>query len=73
VSEFKRKRGASMHPDAIKAKRETAKNKKIKVSIIFNIGTHRMLKSVSAVEGKKISDVVEELVYGYLKDKGKVV
>lgn len=45
---------------------------RVKVSIIFNESTHRGLKAAAAMDGRTISDVMEELAYGYLKERGKI-
>lgn len=67
------KRGPLSTAEGNKANAALMKGKKLKVSIIFNIATHRVLKSFAGMEGKKISDIVEEVVYAYLKERGKVV
>ena len=68
---FERKRKTE-HPDFIKAKKEVMKIKKVKVSIIFNQTTHRMIKALTATEGGKISSLMEKLAHDYLKEKGKL-
>lgn len=48
------------------------KPKRYRANIILNQNTHRILKSVASIEGKKISEVIEKLIENYLKEKGKL-
>lgn len=48
------------------------KDKRYRANIILNRQTHRILKSVASIEGKKISEVIEKLIEDYLKEKGKL-
>jgi len=48
------------------------KEKRYRANIILNKQTHRILKSVAAMEDKKISQVIESLIEKYLKERGKL-
>jgi hypothetical protein len=67
-----RKRQPLSNPEVAKATLDARKSKKIKVSIIFNQSTHRMIKAIAATEGGKISDLIEGLAQQYLKERGKL-
>jgi hypothetical protein len=67
-----RKRPPATNADMTSANKVLMKTKKIKVSVIFNLNTHRMIKAITATEGGKISDLMEKLAHEYLKERGKV-
>ena len=60
------------HTDLSKAKKGASKEKRFRANVIFNLATHRKIKSLMATEGRDISDLMEELAYGYLKERGKI-
>lgn len=67
-----KKRRPLSNPEVKKEGVNAGKIKRIKVSIIFNLTTHRMMKALAATEGMTISDLMQDLAYSYLKEKGKV-
>lgn len=69
---FDKKFTPSSHPEYVNMRKKTLKEKRIKVSVIFNQSTHRMIKAIAATQGAKISDLLEGMAQQYLKEKGKL-
>lgn len=56
-----------------KAKKGASRIKRFRANVIFNLETHRKIKSLMGADGRDISDLMEELAHNYLKERGKVV
>jgi hypothetical protein len=67
-----KKRSPLTNSEVTKASLDARKAKKIKVSVIFNQSTHRKIKAYAGFEGRTISDLIEEKMSEFLKEKGKL-
>ena len=65
-------RSKTPHTELSKAKQGASRVKRFRANVIFNLATHRKIKSLMAADGRDISDLMEELAYNYLKERGQI-
>lgn len=71
--DFKKPSRRTPYTEFDKAKKGAGKIRRFRANVMFNLETHRKIKSLMGAEGRDISDLMEELAQNYLKERGKIV